>query len=59
MVNVWISSVGSVTRAELIGSTGDVELDNGLKVAMRNLPPLREGAPGDMPQPIKLRITAR
>lgn len=59
MVNVWINASGTVTRAELLGSTGDAELDSALKVAMRNLPPLREGAPGDMPQPIKLRITAR
>jgi protein TonB len=59
MVNVWINASGTVTQAELISSTGDTELDSALKVALRNLPPLREGAPGDMPQPIKLRITAR
>ncbi len=58
-VNVWINASGVVTRAELLGSTGDAELDNALKLALRGLPPLREGAPGDMPQPIKLRITAR
>lgn len=59
MVSVWINASGAVTRAELIESTGNAELDSALKVALRNLPPLREGAPGDMPQPIKLRITAR
>jgi protein TonB len=59
MVNVWVNATGSVTRVELLDSTNDAELDNALKTALRNLPPLREGAPGDMPQPIKLRITAR
>jgi protein TonB len=59
MVNVWINAGGTVTRAELIDSTGNAELDSALKVALRNLPPVRDGAPGDMPQPIKLRITAR
>ncbi|MDO9195874.1 energy transducer TonB [Rhodoferax sp.] len=59
MVNVWVNATGTVTRAELIDSTNDGELDSALKVALRNLPPLREGAPSDMPQPIKLRITAR
>lgn len=59
MVSVWINASGAVTRAELIDSTGNADLDGALKVALRNLPPLREGAPGDMPQPIKLRITAR
>jgi len=58
-VNVWISASGAVTRVELIGSTSNTELDNTLKAALNNLPPMREGAPGDMPQPIKLRITAR
>jgi protein TonB len=58
-VNVWVDAKGVVTRAELVGSTGDTQLDDALKLALRSLPPLREGAPGDMPQPIKLRITAR
>lgn len=59
MVNVWVDAGGAVTRTELLSSTGNAELDSALKLALRNLPPLREGAPGDMPQPIKLRITAR
>lgn len=58
-VNVWVNSAGAVTKADLLDSTGDSDLDNSLKVALRNLPTLREGAPADMPQPIKLRITAR
>ena len=35
------------------------ELDEALRLALRNLPAVREGAPGDMPQPIRLRITTR
>lgn len=58
-VNVWVNAAGAVTRAELVDTTGDAETDGAIKAALRNLPPLREGAPGDMPQPIKLRITAR
>lgn len=59
MVNVWIDAGGAVSRAELASSTGDTALDGALKLALNSLPPLREGAPADMPQPIKLRITAR
>ncbi len=59
LVNVWVSASGSVTRAELVESTGNDELDKVLQTVLRNLPPLREGAPADMAQPIKLRITAR
>lgn len=58
-VHVWINGSGVVSRVELVGSTGDATLDGALQQALRNLRPLREGAPGDMPQPIKLRITAR
>lgn len=58
-VNVWIDNRGAVTRAELLDSTGDPALDEALRAALRRLDPLREGAPGDMPQPIRLRITAR
>jgi len=58
-VHVWVSPTGAVTRAELIDSTNDADMDSAIKVALRSLPALREGAPSDMPQPIKLRITAR
>lgn len=58
-VNVWVNGSGVVTRAELVDSTGNTELDGELKAAFRGLPALREGAPTDMPQPIKLRITVR
>jgi len=59
LANVWVNATGGVTRVELVDSTGNAELDSALKAALRNMPPIREGAPGDMPQPIKLRITAR
>ena len=59
LANVWVNATGGVTRVELVDSTGNAELDGALKSALRNMPAIREGAPGDMPQPIKLRITAR
>lgn len=59
MVNVWVDAGGTVSRAELASSTGDATLDSALRLVLNSLPPLREGAPEDMPQPIKLRITAR
>jgi len=59
LVHVWVSAAGVVTKVELMDSTQNPDLDNTLRVALRNLAALREGAPADMPQPIKLRITAR
>lgn len=59
VVNVWVSASGSVTRVELVGAGGFPELDEALRAALRQLAPVREGPPGDMPQPIRLRVSAR
>jgi protein TonB len=58
-VNVWISSSGVVTRVELLGAGDKPELDEALKEALRNMPPMREGTPADMPQPVRLRVASR
>ena len=59
MVNVWVDAAGLITRVELVDSTKAADLDETLRSALRGLAAIREGAPSDMPQPIKLRITAR
>ena len=59
LVNVWVGANGSLTRVELLSSSGSVDLDNAIKQVLKALPPLREGAPADMPQPVKLKISAR
>lgn len=58
-VNVWVNNAGAVTRVELIGPGESPELDDALRQVLRNVAAVREGAPTDMPQPIKLRISAR
>ena len=59
IVNVWVGATGSITRVELLSSSGNEDVDTAIKVALKSLPPLREGAPADMPQPVKLKISAR
>jgi len=59
VVNVWVDTSGRVTRVELVGAATSPELDDALRAALRNLAPVREGPPGDMPQPIRLRVSAR
>lgn len=59
VVNVWVEPNGQITRVELVGAGPSPELDEALRLALRSLAPVREGAPGDMPQPIRLRISAR
>lgn len=58
-VNVWVGPNGQITRVELVGATEYPDLDEALRAALRNLAPVREGPPGDMPQPIRLRVSAR
>ncbi|MGV3499130.1 MAG: energy transducer TonB family protein [Hydrogenophaga sp.] len=59
VISVWVSASGAVTRVELVGAAQYPELDEALRNVLRGLPALREGAPGDMPQPIRLRVSAR
>ena len=59
IVSIWMSGDGKVQRSELAGSTGSAETDELIKVALAQLPPLREMPPGDMPQPIRLRVTSQ
>ena len=59
LINVWVSPAGSITRTELVTGSGNLDVDNAIKLALKSLPALREGAPTDMPQPIKLKISAR
>lgn len=59
LVNVWVDASGAITRVELVGRADNAELDTALRHALVSLPPLRQGAPGDMPQPVRLRIAQR
>jgi len=59
VIRIWFSTDGRIERYELVGSTGDPEIDRSLKVALDEMPRLKENPPADMPQPVKLRITAR
>lgn len=59
VLHVWVSASGTVTRVELLGAGSSADLDEALKTAVRALPPLNDGAPNDMPQPIRLRVSTR
>lgn len=58
-VNVWISSDGTVRKAELMDSSGNAETDRALRIALAEIGPLRTAIPEKLPQPITLRITNR
>lgn len=59
MVRIWFGVNGKVDRAELVGSTGNPDIDSTLATALAEISPLSSAPPSDMPQPIKLRLTSR
>lgn len=59
VVHVWVEADGRFKRCELAGSSGDPETDSRIKAALSSMPPLADSPPDDMPQPVKLRVTAR
>ncbi len=58
-VRVWPDLTGRVTRAQLVGSTGNAALDAALKSDILTGLQLKEPPPQDLPLPIVMRLTAR
>jgi periplasmic protein TonB len=58
-VRIWADSNGLVTRAQLVGSTGNSSVDQAIKNQVLAGLQLPEPPPSDMPMPINLRISAR
>ncbi len=58
-VRVWLQPDGSMQRAELLGSTGQAELDAALLRALERFPGTRSPLPERMPQPLRLQISNR
>jgi protein TonB len=58
-VRVWLRRDGSVEKADLAQSTGNNGLDELLREALLQVAAMREAPPENMPQPIRIRVTAR
>jgi protein TonB len=58
-LKLWIGDDGAIQRFELLDSTGDAAVDREIRLAMADLPRLRQPPPSDMPQPVRIRLTAR
>lgn len=59
VVKVWVANNGRIQRFEIAGSSGDPIIDALIKKAVDEMPALTESPPSDMPQPVKMRVTAR
>ena len=58
-LRIWFAPDGRIERFEMVGSTGNKEVDDQIKLALHNMPPLKQPPPADLPQPVKLRLTSR
>jgi protein TonB len=58
VVAIWIGRNGSVERVELLGSSGEPDVDAAMKKVLNGIRQFEE-PPSDMPQPVKLRISSR
>lgn len=58
-VDLWLTPVGGLQRAELVGSTGDPATDQALRAALGRFPGTSAPPPDRMPQPIRLLLTNR
>jgi protein TonB len=56
-VHLWVGRDGSVTRHELVGSSGDTDIDEVIRQAVSGLTAFSQAPPERMPQPIRLLIT--
>lgn len=59
IVRIWVDEDGRVTKSELVGSSGDGELDAAIRRALDSDTRLSQAPPSELPQPIKLRISSR
>ena len=59
VVTVWLKANGDIEKLDVVQSDAQPEIEKAVKMALDNMPAMRESPPEGMPQPIKLRITAR
>jgi membrane protein involved in colicin uptake len=55
-VQLWVGRDGALSRYELMGSTGDTEVDELIRQSLSTLSKFAQPLPEHMPQPIRLRL---
>ncbi len=57
-VHVWVNASGNMVRHELLGSTGNTDVDQAIRQAMNQMGAFTSSPPDNMPMPIRLRLVA-
>lgn len=58
VAQIWFNPAGGVSRVQFDKGTGDSELDETLRQEIQQMN-LRDPLPGDIPQPVRLRVVSR
>jgi periplasmic protein TonB len=58
-VEVWLAPDGGLQRADLVGSTGDEQTDQALRLALARFPGVNNPLPAAMPQPMRVLVSNR
>lgn len=58
IVRLWIQADGAIGRAELAEGTGVAAIDQAIERAISGAARLARPPPADMPQPVRIRVTA-
>lgn len=59
VLRLWLRRDGSVERAEMASGTGSETLDQQIREAVLQIGAMREAPPENLPQPMRVRLTAR
>jgi len=59
IAQVWFDGAGAVQRVRLNPGSGNADTDEALRAEILALPPLRDGLPADLPQPVRVRVASR
>lgn len=58
-VNLWLNEAGQITRAELLRSSGDADMDNKVIAALRNAPAMEQRPPASLKLPVRVSLQGR
>jgi protein TonB len=58
-LNVWFNPNGSVQKVQMTKGSGNPQTDALISEELMAAPPMREALPGDLPQPVRVRLESR
>jgi len=59
LVNLWLHADGRIERVDLLGSSGNPQIDDALRTALQRFPGTQVPPPQALPQPLRLQLSNR